>query len=91
MLCSCHGEPAYWNPDRAMRAGGHWRCAVKKREQQRATDKARRETKLQRRRDKYDTDPVWRIERLLKTAAERRRATLKRRRETLHGALPAEG
>lgn len=30
--CECHGEPMYWHKNDRLKAGGHWRCVVKKRE-----------------------------------------------------------
>lgn len=41
-VCECHGEPCYWNPDKGMRAGGMWRCRIKRNEQDRARDPRRR-------------------------------------------------
>lgn len=85
MLCSCHGEPAYWNPDPKMRAGGHWRCAVKKRQQQLITDRGRADVKNERMRDRYDRDWVYRIEKQLSASARERRRRLQRRREETVG------
>jgi hypothetical protein len=53
----------YWAKDSRKKAGGFWRCAVRERERQRrlyANDDFR-EAKLQRQRDRYDSDPVYRI------------------------------
>lgn len=71
MNCACHGEPAYWQKDGRVKAGGWWECGVKRR---------------QRERDWYDRDPIHRIGKQLKNDARERRATLKRRKEAL-GAL----
>ena len=66
-----------------MRAGGWWRCAVNKRELSRRTDEARRDMKAERQRDRYDTDPIYRIEKNLRVAAYKRRVRLERRRADL--------
>jgi len=50
-----------------------------------------RERQAQRERDRYDNDPIYRIEKNLKTGARRRAATLKRKREALHGEISPEG
>lgn len=75
MNCECHGEPMYrwWNRDLRWPAGGYWRnqCAIKER---------------QRQRDRYDNDPIWRIEKNLKNDALKRRQTIERRRA--HGSVP---
>jgi hypothetical protein len=69
--CVCHGEAAYWQKDKRLRAGGHWSCAVKKRAYER---------------DRYDADPIHRIGKNLHDHARRRGDTLKRQREALaHG------
>lgn len=35
--CKCHGEPMVWNKDSSYsKAGGRWRCIIKKREYDRA-------------------------------------------------------
>jgi hypothetical protein len=59
----------YWSVDPGGREGGYWRCAVTKRERQRATDAARRDVKCQRQRERYDSDPIYRIEKRLRDAA----------------------
>jgi hypothetical protein len=66
-----------------MRAGGHWTCAVKRREKSRRVDGARRGIKAERQRDRYDRDPVYRIEKRLSDDARRRRQTIERRRASL--------
>jgi hypothetical protein len=81
--CKCHGEPAYWQRDVRLTAGGYWRCAVKKRAQARLTDGERRDVKVQRQRDRYDADPIYRIGKLLSTNAVKRRKGIERRREAL--------
>lgn len=55
---------------------GGWRCRVKV---------------LQRQRDRYDADPIYRISKNLHDHARRRADNLKRQREALVGALPHEG
>lgn len=62
-----------------MNAGGFWRCAVRKRATSRRVDSARRDAKNQKTRERYDTNPVYRIEKLLHDSARKRRATLERR------------
>ena len=48
MDCDCHGEPAYWQRDVRLKAGGWWECGVKRRE---------------RARERYATDPTVKLER----------------------------
>ena len=66
MNCRCHGEPAYWNKDKRLKAGGFWECAVKRR---------------QRQRDLYDEDPIYRIARRLQINRRERLINLARRQE----------
>lgn len=82
--CSCHGEPMYWQADRKRKAGGWWLCAVKRRKlaRDRYHDRHRAQ-KLQRQRERYDSDPIYRIEKRLKDDARKRRATIVRRRAAL--------
>ena len=81
MNCVCHGEPAYWKKDSGMAAGGWWQCAVQARAQERERYHARhRERKLQQQRERYDSDPFYRIEKNLHDHARRRRETITRRR-----------
>ena len=61
------------------------------RERVRREDHLYRERQAQRERDRYDNDPIYRIEKNLKTGARRRAATLKRKREALHGEISPEG
>ena len=76
MTCACHGERMYWMTDARYRAGGFWRCAVKKRSHAQ---------------ERYDRDPIHRISKNLQNAAQKRRKTIARRRAlleqegTLHG------
>lgn len=76
MDCVCHGEPAYWHRDPRLLKGGSWRCRVRKRE----VDAAHSDAKNARMRERYDTDPVYRIEKNLHDHARRRKQTLARRR-----------
>jgi hypothetical protein len=76
MDCACHGLPAYWTASGRYRAGGFWRCAVRKREYQMV---------------RYDTDPVHRIEKKLHDSARNRRATIDRRRAALVTDREGEG
>jgi hypothetical protein len=62
--CNCHGLPALWMPDVRYLAGGWWRCRVKHRDNER---------------DRYDRDPVHRIEKLMKKNMKDRRDRLERR------------
>ena len=81
MTCACHGEPAYWQADRRLRAGGWWECPVKRRQVSRAGYHARyRAKKLQQQRDRYDSDPIYRIEKRLNDDARKRRQRLDARR-----------
>lgn len=81
--CACHGEPAYWQRDSKMTAGGWWRCAVTKREAMRDYYETHGDRKLARQRDRYDRDPVYRIEKRLKQNACDRRKTIERRRAAI--------
>ena len=65
MLCQCHGEEAYWQKDSRTKAGGWWECAVKRRARER---------------ERYDRDPVHRIEKILRASRDKRVRTLERRR-----------
>jgi hypothetical protein len=66
--CGCHDEPAYWQKDKRYGAGGFWRCPVRARELARS---------------RYDRKPIYRLEKLLKANASKRRANLARRRTRL--------
>lgn len=84
MNCGCHGEPAYWQPDKRMAAGGWWECAVRRRELQRERYHSRyAPKKLAQQRDRYDNDPIYRITKRLHDDARRRRAAIERRRAAL--------
>jgi hypothetical protein len=65
VTCGCHDAPAYWTTDPRYKAGGFWRCAVRKRGYQR---------------DRYDNDPIYRIEKNLRNDARKRRQRIVRRR-----------
>lgn len=81
--CECHGEPCYWHKKKDMRAGGLWRCAVRKREVQRsASFRARQNAQ---RMERYDADPIYRIKGNLRVSALRRRQTIARKKEALRG------
>lgn len=86
--CVCHGEPAYWQRDVRKTAGGRWECRVKRQayNRTRSTNPERRDAITQRRRDKYDADPVFRLGKLLHDGRRRRLESLTRRREAF-GAL----
>lgn len=88
-LCDCHGEPMLWSRDSRYRAGGFWACRAKNRDAcgRRYANDETRERYLAQKRRRYDTDPVFRIEKRLRDDARSRAATLKRRRESL-GSLP---
>jgi hypothetical protein len=68
VTCACHGEPAYWQKDARLPKGGWWECSVRRRQYQR---------------DRYDNDPIHRIEKNLKGDARKRRQTIERRRAAL--------
>jgi hypothetical protein len=68
LTCKCHGLPAYWQKDAGCKAGGWWRCAEKKKACER---------------NRYDNDPIHRIEKNLHDHARRRRQTIDRRRADL--------
>lgn len=44
MNCACHGDPAYWQKDKRLKAGGWWECPRKRKAANatRTTDPARR-------------------------------------------------
>ena len=88
--CECHGEPCYWHKKKDMRAGGLWRCAVRKREVQRnyertpkaeARNDRHRNKANQQKRDRYDADALYRISKNLHDHARRRRQTIQRKKE----------
>lgn len=92
--CECHGESMYWHKRIDRKSGGLWRCGVRKREVQRAysqtearaaSEENHREKKLQRQRDRYDADPLYRIGKNLRDHARRRAQTIARMKEALHG------
>ena len=85
MNCACHGAPCYWYKDARKTKGGYWVCSVRKREHARKTDTARRAVKTARQRDRYDRDPIYRIEKNLSDTARRRRLTIERRRASIDG------
>jgi len=84
-LCNCHGEPMLFKKDRRYTAGGFHACAVANRERCRVYYTANSDRIRQRARDRYDDDPVFRIEKRLADDARSRRKTIERRRL---GALP---
>jgi hypothetical protein len=87
----------YWHKRKDRKTGGLWRCAVRKREVQRAYAQAgardesierNREKKTQRARDCYDADPIFRLGKNLRDSSRKRGQTLARKKEALrHGAL----
>lgn len=81
MLCTCHGQPMYACPKPGLSTT--WQCAVKHRAAGRARYARNRDLILQKRRDRYDADPVYRIGKNLRNDARRRAVTLARKRETL--------
>lgn len=90
-LCRCHGVPMCRN-------GSHnngtqnWWCALKTRERNAATYKQNREQTLARLRERYDTDPVYRIgKRLADDARQRQRRLANREERLMGGALQTEG
>lgn len=88
----------YWQQDSRYGKGGYWHCAVKAREYARERYRTRgRDTKLRQARERYDADPVFRIEKRLHDDARRRRQRLDARRARFAteqggsvGALPLE-
>lgn len=84
MNCACCGEPAYWQKDNRTASGGRWYCAVTARERQRVRYYERyRDKKNARARERYDIDPIFRIEKRLHDDARRRRERIERRRAAL--------
>lgn len=69
----------YWHRDRRLLNDGSWRCHVRKRE----LADSYRELKNGRQRERYDLDPVYRIEKNLRDHARRRKQTIARRRAAL--------
>lgn len=93
VICSCHGEPCYWQKDARARNGeGYWYCAVKARERQRYLY---RHTSYGDRKNAHEYakygDPLYRIPKLMKEAARKRAATLSRRRAELRGEVSQQG
>lgn len=76
-----------WGRDSRYTAGGFWRCRVVKNERLRVYYDQRREAICKQRRDRYDNDPVHRIEKLMHDGKRNRRQSIERRRQA-HGALP---
>jgi len=68
--CDCHGEAMGWRKDPRYRAGGYWVCHVKERA---------------RYQDRYDSDPVYRIQKGLLGNRRKRAATLQRMRRATVG------
>ena len=66
-VCECHGEPMRRNTDKRYMGGFYWRCAIRDRMQS-ASYKKRR----------YETDPLWRLHRNLKSRLDQNK---KRRRD----------
>ena len=82
----------YWNPDSRYLAGGFWRCAVKTAERMAAHYAANGDKIRARKRDHYDADPIYRIEKLIANGKRARGQTLKRHREAdSSGALQDQG
>jgi hypothetical protein len=67
----------FWHKLPRLKAGGHWRCYVRKREVGNAWAQA-----------KYDRDPLHRIGKNLHDHARRRRDTIERRKQAM---TPTEG
>lgn len=61
-VCRCHGEPLYWASDRSRPRGGHWRCAVKRREHDRRYNVT---AKGRARRKRYVESPAGALNKLL--------------------------
>lgn len=74
--CACHDRPVHWVKDDRYRAGGFWRCTVNTNAQKR---------------DRYDRDPIYRIEKNLHDYARKRRATLERQRLALSEERETDG
>lgn len=72
--CECHGLPQYWYPDKlaAPEKGGYWKCAVRKREVARKSDRKRRKLKLERQREQYHAGG-WMTRRLYVLGRQRER------------------
>jgi hypothetical protein len=74
-LCGCHGEPMY----KRRRSG--YECSVAVKARAARAYAADPERKRAHQRDRYDTDPIYRIEKNLHDHARRRAETLRRRKE----------
>jgi len=79
-VCKCHAEPMYWHKRSDIRAGGLWRCAVRKRDVNRAWEMRR-----------YDADPAYRIGKRLHDDARNRAKRLQRTKELISGPLSDQG
>lgn len=77
--CSCHGEAMYWQKDKRLRAGGRWICGAVRRAQSAARYAVVSDETRARWRQRYDTDPVFRIEKLMADARRRRLTNQKAR------------
>ena len=83
-LCKCHGEP--------MVSPKNWQCRVKSRERNRRNAEKYDRTEYLARymRERYDNDPVFRIERNLRRCEQYRAEAGKRRKEK-RGEVSLEG
>jgi hypothetical protein len=83
--CECHGEPMLWHKDASRRGGGRWRCAVRKREMNRAnatTENGRASARSRQARYlRTDKGRVARRRAHLRAATRRREALIRRIKE----------
>lgn len=86
-VCGCHNAPMLFRKDSRYRRGGFYYCRIKNLQRCRASYEKNRETRLAKKRQRYDTDPIHRIEKRLADDRRSRQKTVKRRRERL-GSLP---
>lgn len=56
--CDCHDVPMYWHASKTMRAGGAWRCTVKRREYDKSRD--RRKGEAEREKDRLRMRAIYR-------------------------------
>src|SRR6266498_2320675 len=86
-LCPCHGEP--------MVSPSQWQCAVAAQASRQRwfanNAEYKRASVREYGRKRYDSDPIYRIEKNLHDSARKRAESLKRRKEELRSTLPDQG
>jgi hypothetical protein len=89
-LCTCHGEPMAWNTSARYRAGGFWRCRIRKQKKDRVAYARDPETKMARVRAYELTDKgrAARRRSRLGEQTRRRSARIDHYKELTHSQIP---